>query len=229
MCFRGSLQPEITLWLTVTWMTKEPRPGPGLLVASCIEFFCFVPLLWYPNISLSCATFRNQLSLAKFTSVSCAMLLDRRVLIKSPADALLKHRFVSRQVSCVTAQGDDLFLWKIDGWTFWRMDIFPSVPFSFRQRLLLSKWPGQHPGAVLQRCFLSVHFLSNRIEISWFTVPTQSCSQCDICWKFLPHTAVKLRFSGYSSVGSPESLADNFFLHVVCAQVEKQHPCLNTW
>ena len=48
--------------------------------------------------------------LAKFTSVSCSML-NRRVLIKSPADALLKHRFVFRQVSCVAAQGGAPF-WK---------------------------------------------------------------------------------------------------------------------
>ena len=48
-------------------------------------------------------------TLAKFTSVSCGML-NRRVMIKSPADALLKHRFVFRQVSCVAAQGDNVLL-----------------------------------------------------------------------------------------------------------------------
>ena len=68
-------------------------------------------LLSYPNIFLAlCSYFRNELSLAKFTSVSCGMLLNRRVMIKSTADALLKHRFVSRQVSCVAADGDNLLL-----------------------------------------------------------------------------------------------------------------------
>ena len=108
-------------------------------------------------------------SLAKFTSVSCGML-NRRVMIKSPADALLKHRFVFRQVSCVAAQGDNVLLSgrELDG-------LCTTFQFSFPQGLLLIF--GQPPGAVLQRFFSCV----NRIDISWFIVPKQRFSQCDIC------------------------------------------------
>ena len=110
--------------------------------------------------------------LAKFTSVSCGML-NRRVLIKSPADALLKHRFVFRQVSCAAAQGDNVLLSgrTIDGFC-------PTVSIQFSSRAS-AKSTGQPPGAVLQRCFCQ--FSVNRFDISWFTVPTQSCSRCDIC------------------------------------------------
>ena len=107
--------------------------------------------------------------LAKFTSVSCGML-NRRVLIKSPADALLKHRFVFRQVSCVAAQGDNVLLSGRE-----LVGLCTTFQFSFPQGLLLIF--GQPPGAVLQRFFFCV----NRIDISWFTVPTQRFSQCDIC------------------------------------------------
>ena len=108
-------------------------------------------------------------TLTKFTSVSCGML-NRRVMIKSPADALLKHRFVFRQVSCVAAQGDNVLLSgrELDG-------LCTTFQFSFPQGLLLIF--GQPPGAVLQRFFFCV----NRIDISWFTVPKQRFSQCDIC------------------------------------------------
>ena len=70
-------------------------------------------------------------TLAKFTSVSCGML-NRRVMIKSPADALLKHRFVFRQVSCVAAQGDNVLLSgrELDG-------LCTTFQFSFPQGLLL--------------------------------------------------------------------------------------------
>ena len=102
--------------------------------------------------------------LAKFTSVSCGML-NRRVMIKSPADALLKHRFVFRQVSCVAAQGDNVLLSgrELDG-------LCTTFQFSFPQGLLLIF--GQPPGAVLQRFFFCV----NRIDISWFTLRNVSAS-----------------------------------------------------
>ena len=111
-------------------------------------------------------------TLAKFTSVSCGML-NRRVMIKSPADALLKHRFVFRQVSCVAAQGDNVLLSgrELDG-------LCTTFQFSFPQGLLLIF--GQPPGAVLQRFFFCV----NRIDKSWFTVPTQRFSRCDFAEQF---------------------------------------------
>jgi hypothetical protein len=87
----------------------------------------------YIYIYFTCATFWNELSLAKFTSVSCGML-NRRVMIKSPADALLKHRFVFRQVSCVEAQGDNVLLSgrELDG-------LCTPFQFSFPQGLLLNR------------------------------------------------------------------------------------------
>ena len=94
-------------------------------------------------------------------------------MIKSPADALLKHRFVLRQVSCVAAQGGNVLLSgrTIDGFC-------PIVSIQFSSRAS-AKSTGQPPGAVLQRCFCP--FSVNRFDTSWFTVPTQSCSRCDIC------------------------------------------------
>ena len=142
------------------------RRGWSFSVAAALISKSYIYILY--NIYL---TYLVQLfeTLAKFTSVSCGML-NRRVMIKSPADALLKHRFVFRQVSCVAAQGDNVLLSGRE-----LVGLCTTFQFSFPQGLLLIF--GQPPGAVLQRFFFCV----NRIDISWFTVPKQRFSQCDIC------------------------------------------------
>ena len=62
-------------------------------------------------------------------------MLNRRVLIKSPADALLKHRFVFRHVFCVAAEGDNVLLsgMELDG-----LCTILSIQFS-SQGLLLNR------------------------------------------------------------------------------------------